>query len=112
MSEVFSNIFSSCYEELRDEEYCRGVVETVIELAETRHVEYRDESGATRVFDLPRGDRPRVAVAVDHVRKKGLVLALAGADYIVFLMYERDDSGRFKPVYAEVTNIDDIQKAA
>jgi len=101
MSEVFVELFMACYKELRDEEYCRGVVETAAELAETRRVAYR-KRGVTYVLNLPRGDQPHVLFAVDRVHKKGLVLTLVGDGYIIFLTYERGD--KFRPVHAELAN--------
>jgi len=102
MSEVFVELFMACYKELRDEEYCRGVVETAAELAETRRAAYRGKRGVTYVLNLPRGDQPHVLFAVDRVHKKGLVLTLVGEGYIVFLAYERGD--KFRPVHAELVN--------
>jgi len=102
MSTVFVNLFMVCFKELRDEEYCRGVVEAAAELAETRRVAYRGKRGVTHVFNLPRDDQPHVMVAVDHRRKKGLVLTLTGEGYIMFLFYER--GGKFYPIHAEVIN--------
>jgi hypothetical protein len=103
MSAVFVELFTSCFKELRDEEYCRGVVETVAELAETRQVAYRGRKGVTYVLNLPRGDQPHVMVAVDHRNKKSLMLTLAGEGHITFLAYEHND-GKFHPVHAEVVN--------
>ena len=102
MSEVFVELFMACYKELRDEEYCRGVVETAAELAETRRVAYR-KRGVTYVLKLPRGDQPHVLFAVDRVHKKGLVLTLVGEGYITHLIYKRAD-GKFQPIHAEVLN--------
>jgi len=99
---VFADLFMACYKELRDEEYCRGVVETAAELAETRRVSYRGKRGVTYVLNLPRGDQPHVLMAVDRVHKRGLVLTLVGEGYITFLTYERGD--RFRPVHAEIVN--------
>jgi hypothetical protein len=98
----FVELFMACYKELRDEEYCRGVVETAAELAETRRVAYRGKRGVTYVLKLPRGDQPHVLFAVDRVHKKGLVLTLVGEGYVVFLTYERGD--KFRPVHAELVN--------
>jgi len=102
MSEVFVELFMACYKELRDEEYCRGVVETAAELAETRRVAYR-KRGVTYVLNLPSGDQPHVLFAVDRVHKKGLVLTLVGEGYITHLIYKRAD-GKFQPIHAEVLN--------
>jgi len=102
MSVVFVELFAACFKELRDEEYCRGVVEAVAELAETRQVAYRGKKGVTYVLNLPRGDQPYVKTAIDHRRKKGLAFTLVGDRYIIFLMYERDN--KFRPIHAEVIN--------
>ncbi|MFZ8840925.1 MAG: hypothetical protein ACO2PM_18815 [Pyrobaculum sp.] len=93
----------ACFKELRDEEYCRGVVEATAELAETRRVAYRGRRGITHVLNLPRGDQPYVQIAVDYKQKKGLVVALVGEGYMIFLMYRRDED-KFRPVHAEVIN--------
>ena len=100
MSVVFAELFTSCFKELRDEEYCRGVVEAVAELAATRRVAYR-RGRVGYVLYMPRDDQPQVLVAVDQ-KKRGLMLALAGAGYVVFLMYERGGDGKFRPVRAEL----------
>jgi len=102
MSIVFVELFAACMKELRDKEYCRGVVETVAELAETRRVAYKDKRGVTYVLNLPRSDQPLVQMAVDH-KKKGLVLTLVGEGYIVFLMFKRE-ADNFRPIHAEVIN--------
>jgi hypothetical protein len=104
MSVVFVELLMSCVKELHDEEYCRGVVEAVAELAASRQVAYRGRRGVTYVLNLSRGDQPYVKTAVDHRRKKGLVLTLAGEGYIIFLMYERGDDNKFRPIHAEVIN--------
>jgi len=98
---VFAQLFMACFKELRDEEYCRGVVEATAELAETRRVAYRGRRGITHVLNLPRGDQPQVLIAVDQ-KKKGLVLTLVGEGYMIFLMYKRED--KFRPIHAEVVN--------
>jgi len=110
MSTVFVNLFMACFKELRDEEYCRGVVETTAELAETRRVAYRGKRGVTHVFNLPRDDQPHVMVAVDHRKKNGLVLTLAGEGYIMFLFYKRG-GGKFYLIHAEVINTEIVAAA-
>jgi hypothetical protein len=99
---VFVELFAACFRELRDEEYCRGVVEATAELAERRRIEYRGRKGVTYVLNLPRGDQPHVLFAVDR-NKRGLVLTLVGEGYMMFLMYKRD-GGKFRPIHAEVVN--------
>jgi len=99
----FVELFMACYKELRDEEYCRGVVETAAELAETRRVADRGKRGVTYVLDLPRDDQPHVLFAVDYKNKKGLILTLVGEGYITHLIYKRAD-GKFQPIHAEVLN--------
>lgn len=99
----FVELFMACFRELRDEEYCRGVVETAAELAETRRVAYRGKRGVTYVLDLPRDDQPHVLFAVDYKSKKGLILTLVGEGYITHLIYKRAD-GKFQPIHAEVLN--------
>jgi hypothetical protein len=101
MSVVFVELFAACLKELHDEEYCRGVVETVAELAASRQVTYRGRRGVTYVLNLPRGDQPQVLIAVDQ-KKRGLMLTLVGEGYMMFLMYKRDD--KFRPIHAEVIN--------
>jgi hypothetical protein len=101
MSVVFVELLMSCVKELYDVEYCRDVVETVAELAETRQVTYRGRRNVTYVLNLPRGDQPQVLIAVDQ-KKKGLMLTLVGEGYMMFLMYKRDD--KFRPIHAEVIN--------
>jgi len=101
MSVVFVELFAACFKELRDVEYCRGVVEAVAELAETRQVAYRGKKGVTYVLNLPHGDQPQVLIAVDQ-KKKGLMLTLVGEGYMMFLMYKRDN--KFRPIHAEVIN--------
>lgn len=103
MSGVFVEVFMACFRELRDEEYCHDVVETIAKLAETRRIEYRGRRGVTYVLNLPRGDQPQVLIAVDHRRKRGLVLTLVGKGYIMFLTHERDED-KFRPVRVEVVN--------
>jgi len=103
MSEVFVELFMACYKELRDEEYCRGVVETAAELAEARRVAYRGRRGVAYVLSLPRNDNPYVLFAVDRVHRKGLVITLVGEGYIMHLIYRRGDS-KFYPIHAEIVN--------
>jgi hypothetical protein len=67
MSVVFVELFAACLKELHDEEYCRGVVEAVAELAASRQVAYRGRRGVTYVLNLPRGDQP---TGVDSRRSK------------------------------------------
>lgn len=102
MSEIFVELFMSCFRELRDEEYCYGVVETTAELTETRRVEYRGKRGITYVLNLPHNDQPYVQFAVDAY-KRGLVITLVGKNYVIILMYERDGS-KFRLVDADVVN--------
>jgi hypothetical protein len=102
MIDIFIDIFNTCLREVDDREYCRGVVEAIAELAETRRVAYRGERGVTYVLNLSRGDQPYVKIAVDK-RKKGLIVALIGNGYMAFLIYKREGD-RFRPIYAELTN--------
>lgn len=103
MSEDFAELFIACFKELRDEGYCRGVVETVAELAETRRMAYRGRTGITYVLRLPHNDSPHVLFAVDYRKKKGLILTLVGEGYITHLIYKRVDD-KFRPIHAEILN--------
>jgi hypothetical protein len=102
MSEVFTELFITCFKELHDKEYCRSVVEAIAELSETRRVTYRGKKGVTYVLNLPRNDQPYVLLSVDHVNRKLLVVTVVGEGYIIFLTYERGD--RFYPIHTEVAN--------
>jgi len=102
MSDVFTDIFKECLKQVNDREYCRGVVEAVMELAETRCVAYRRGRVGYTLY-LPRNDRPLIRVAVDYKEKRGVIVALAGSGYIVFLMYRRN-GGKFYPIHAELMN--------
>jgi hypothetical protein len=90
-----------------DAEYCAGVVDAVLQAALTRVHRYVPEGRKKPVFYIALVNNIDYAASpwVDQT-KKSVAVVLRGPNHLIFLIYQRDDDGRFVLRRAAVSNLE------
>ncbi len=98
---AFNQLYDMCMNAtLRDEHYCKQVVNAISRLSRERVVAYVGERGVRRVVVLPSNDIPLVDIVADNNRN--LIVKIKSERYVAMIKYAYD--GELRPTYAVVSN--------